>query len=126
MGRTTVFAMIAKCGPVPSVYSSAQLAELNQHKSKVRIARLLNGGGYIRFHIKQWTSPEMKAITRTGIIAGIATWLLLSGFTISQMSCIAASNCGVGQLLGLKTMVLGMTLPAYLVALFVSKNKKKK
>jgi hypothetical protein len=68
----------------------------------------------------------MKAITRTGLIAGVATWLLLSGFAVYQMSCIADGNCGVGHLLGLKIMVLGMTLPAYVVALFISKKTKQK
>lgn len=69
----------------------------------------------------------MKAITITGLIAGIATWLVLSGFAVFQMSCIAASNCGVGHLIGLKAIVLGLLLPAYFVAFLVSKatNKEK-
>lgn len=68
----------------------------------------------------------MKAFTRTGLIAGVATWLVLSVFAITQMSCIAASNCGVGHLIGLKAIVLGLILPAYVVALWVSKASNKK
>lgn len=69
----------------------------------------------------------MKAITKTGLIAGVATWFVLSGFAVFQMSCIAASNCGVGHLIGLKAIVLGLIVPAYFVAFLVSKatNKEK-
>lgn len=68
----------------------------------------------------------MKGITAIGLSAGIGIWILLLGFAISQMSCFALSNCGVGHLLGLKAMGLVAIVPAYVVARIISKAFNKK